>query len=201
METLAVSMIVRDEPVDRLVLLIDFLRPLWTQFIIADTGSKDYEIDAPLLRAAGADIFQIEWRDDFAWARNQTLDRIGADWVLHLDGDEIPSLQMIRYIEGLLAADDKSKHAALFFTRNYWGGSLGDEATYHWHIRMFRHGSGYWYRPVHELVNVCGATDGSARGDAMTYKAPKDAYLIHSKPAERIAASTELYTKLGEVSW
>ena len=198
METLAVSMIVRDEPVDRLVLLIDFLRPLWTQFVIADTGSEDYEIDAPLLRAAGADVFQIEWRDDFAWARNQTLDHISADWVLHLDADEFPTLEMIDFIKSVLAAPPPELRAVRFFTRNYWGGELGIEVPAHWHVRMFKRADGRWYKRLHEQVMIYGREEQNyINGSPIGVEAPKSAYLIHSKPREMLDKSALLYERIG----
>jgi hypothetical protein len=200
METLAVSMIVRDEPVDRLVLLIDFLRPLWTQFVIADTGSEDYEIDAPLLRAAGADVFQIEWKDDFAWARNQTLDRISQDWVLQIDADEMPSLAMIDFIKSTLANPRPEVKAYRFFTRNFWGGEWGIEVDAHWHVRMFRKSHGRWYKSLHEQVEIDGKPESAyINGSPIGLEAPKDAYLIHSKPREMIDRSTLLYNRIGGI--
>lgn len=197
METLALSMIIKDEPIDRLVMLMDFIKPFASQFVIADTGSATVERDKPLLESAGATVLQLDWRDDFAWARNQTLEHINTDWVLHLDGDELPSLAMVEYIKEVLTVGDKSKEGVLFFTRNYWGGVLGTEAEYHWHVRMFRSGMGVWYRNVHELVRINGREEGVSRSLPSLLRAPKEAYLIHSKPHERMNSSSELYTKLG----
>ena len=198
MDTLAVSMIVKDEPVDRLVLLIDFLRPLWTEFVIGDTGSQDYEIDKPLLEQAGATVFQMEWQNDFAWARNKTLDYINTDWVLHLDADEMPSLEMVEVIRGILAAPPGELRAVRFFTRNFWGGEWGAEVPAHWHVRMFKRADGRWYKRLHEQVMIYGREEQQyINGSPIGMEAPKSAYLIHSKPRDMIDKSAELYNSIG----
>jgi len=54
---------------------------------IADTGSTDDTIS--IAEAAGAQVSRIGWRDDFAWARNQVLERCrDAHHVLMIDADE-----------------------------------------------------------------------------------------------------------------
>lgn len=199
METLAIVMIVKDEPIDRLVLLIDHLRAHWDQFIIVDTGSESYEHDAPLLREAGAEVYQVEWRNDFAWARNQTLEHVKSDWVLHLDGDEMPTWAMMDWIKDMRSKPSKAA-GALFWTKNYWGGKLGAEKPYHWHIRLFRAGRGKWYRKVHELVMIDGKEEGQTRDTSLVVRAPKHCFLGHYKPAVAIQKSEALYRELGEVS-
>lgn len=186
-------MIIKDEPVDRLVMLIDYMRVLSAKTVILDTGSKDYDKDADLLRKAGAYVDQIPWKDDFSWARNQTLPHLDTDWTLHLDADELPSVMMMTFIERVLSETDKSQHGVLFFTRNFWGGEWGIEVPSHWHVRMFRTKMAEWYKPIHECVMLNGLQESATRGSPSMIVAPKEAYLIHSKPREKIDASTELY--------
>ncbi len=83
---LVAAMIVRDES----QLIGDCLASLAgvvDRIEIADTGSTDDTIAIAV--AAGATVETIEWRDDFAWARNQVLDRCrDAHHVLMIDADE-----------------------------------------------------------------------------------------------------------------
>lgn len=195
-ETLGVSMIVRDEPIDRLVMLIDYMRPLAKRFVIADTGSETYEQDKPLLEKAGATVFQIEWRDDFAWARNQTLPHLGTEWTLHLDADELPSLGLSGFLRDVLDSSGTSPLGYLIFTRNFWAGEWGIEVPAHWHCRLFRTARGAWYKPLHEQVQLDGRPEQNTRGTAILPMAPKDCYLIHSKPREKIEVSAELYRRM-----
>lgn len=56
------------------------------EIIVCDTGSTDGTIE--ILKKLGVQLYHIEWRDDFAWARNQALSHCTGDWVLYLDADE-----------------------------------------------------------------------------------------------------------------
>lgn len=188
-------MIVRDEPIDRLVSLIDLTRPVVNKFVIADTGSVDYETDRPLLEKAGATVLQIGWQDDFSWARNQTLDYLDTDWVLHLDADELPSFELMQWLSLVGNSDDRTL-GYLIFTRNFWGGDWGIEVEAHWHCRLFRGGRGRWYKPLHEQVALDGREEPNTRDTVVLPKAPKEARIIHSKPREKIEASAQLYNRM-----
>ena len=83
---LVAAMIVRDES-ENLPSCIDALLPVVDRIEIADTGSVDDTVE--LAAAAGLDVMSIGWRDDFAWARNQVLERCrDAQYVLWIDADE-----------------------------------------------------------------------------------------------------------------
>lgn len=83
---LVAAMIVRDEE-DFLADCLASLEGLVDRIEIYDTGSTDGTVE--LAEAAGAHVVRGEWRDDFAWARNQVLEQCrDASWVLHVDADE-----------------------------------------------------------------------------------------------------------------
>jgi len=56
------------------------------RMIVVDTGSTD--ATAEIARAAGAEVHDFAWCDDFAAARNAALALSDADWNLILDADE-----------------------------------------------------------------------------------------------------------------
>lgn len=66
------------------------------EIILVDTGSTDRTLE--IAERYGAKIGFFQWRDDFAAARNFSLDMATGDWILVLDADErlkresIPSL-------------------------------------------------------------------------------------------------------------
>jgi hypothetical protein len=150
-----------------------------------------------LLEKAGAFVYQIPWTNDFAAARNSTLDHITTEWTLHLDADEFPSMDMLTYIKRVLTEDgdwDISRAAAVrFFTRNFWAGEWGIEVPQHWHVRMFRTRRGQWYKPLHEQVKVDGKEEHQYVDTPLCLKPNKEWYLIHSKPRDKIEVSAQLY--------
>ena len=70
----------------------------------------------------------------------------------------------------------------------------GPEWEEHWHCRLFRRSSGVWYKPVHEQVMLDGLPEPATRGTPLLPKAPKSAYLIHSRMEDR--ARDEQYASL-----
>lgn len=81
----SVCLIMKDETVD-LADCIASLRPIADEIVIYDTGSTDGSVE--LARSLGAVVIEGEWRNDFAWARNQALAAARGTWVLSIDPDE-----------------------------------------------------------------------------------------------------------------
>lgn len=61
-------------------------RPWVREMVVADTGSRDGSVE--LARSLGARVIHVPWGDDFAEARNRSLDACTSRWVLVLDADE-----------------------------------------------------------------------------------------------------------------
>lgn len=59
---------------------------LASEIIIVDTGSKDRTKE--VAKEFGAKVYDFQWKDDFAAARNFGLDRAKKEWILVLDADE-----------------------------------------------------------------------------------------------------------------
>lgn len=56
------------------------------ELLVMDTGSTDGTVK--LAEAAGARVEYFKWIDDFAAARNYTIERVKGDWILFMDADE-----------------------------------------------------------------------------------------------------------------
>lgn len=56
------------------------------EIVIVDTGSSDNTIE--IAKTYNARVYQVEWKQDFGWARNQSLQYATGDWILVLDADE-----------------------------------------------------------------------------------------------------------------
>ncbi|MEO1622061.1 MAG: tetratricopeptide repeat protein [Cyanobacteria bacterium J06632_3] len=85
MSTISLCMIVRDEAAN-LPRCLASVQDVADEIIVIDTGSGD---DTPMMaESAGAKVNFLMWGDDFAVARNASLDQASQDWVLVLDADE-----------------------------------------------------------------------------------------------------------------
>lgn len=181
-------------------MLVEYLRPIASQFSIADTGSENYELDAPLIKSWGdVTLSQYEWNDDFAAARNHTLKFLDTEWVLHVDCDELPSLPMMNHIAEVTdpASQRNGVYGWRYFTINYWGGEKGASVPEHWHARLFKRGHGVWYKRLHEQVAINTMPEHQAINEGVLVNAPEWAYLIHSKPREQLLVSEALYARIG----
>jgi hypothetical protein len=78
-------MIVRDEE-ERLPRCLESLSGLVDEIALVDTGSKDRTVE--IAREAGARVLCEEWRDDFAFHRNQSIELATGRWCLIIDADE-----------------------------------------------------------------------------------------------------------------
>jgi glycosyltransferase involved in cell wall biosynthesis/Tfp pilus assembly protein PilF len=56
------------------------------EIVVVDTGSTDRTIE--IAESFGAVVVQRPWRDDFAWARNESLTLATKRWILFMDADE-----------------------------------------------------------------------------------------------------------------
>jgi len=112
--TLSVCMIARDEA-DFLRRCLDGVRDQADQIVVVDTGSSDDTLD--VARRAGAVVAEFEWVDDFAQARNCSLDIATGDWILVLDCDEVVAPSDWLQIHKTLATEPGDAYRLT--TRNY----------------------------------------------------------------------------------
>lgn len=58
----------------------------YDELIVVDTGSSDKTVEVS--KSLGAKCFAIEWKNDFASARNYAISKAVGDWIIFLDADE-----------------------------------------------------------------------------------------------------------------
>ncbi|MEP4149480.1 MAG: glycosyltransferase family 2 protein [Halioglobus sp.] len=85
------------------------------EIIVVDTGSTDSTRD--IAREFTDNVFEFEWQDHFADARNYSLEQAKGQWIIVLDADEVIAPEHWAEIRQLIAHTDKD---AFFLTqRNY----------------------------------------------------------------------------------
>ena len=196
---LSLAMLVRDAPMVRLASLIDYMQPVVSETIIIDTGSSQEDI-AKMRAWPNVQVHEREWRNDFAWARNEALPYVSKNWVLHLDPDELPNWYMMDHIAKVVNSGYRQELGWQYFSVEYHEGVRNAEYEWQWHVRLFKAGQGRWYRPLHELVSLGGRVESDIRNTPLLPKAPKRAYFIHSKDSASITKSDRLYASMARES-
>ncbi len=82
---ISLCMIVRDEE-EALDRCLAAASPFVDEIVVVDTGSHDRSREIARLR--GAKVLESPWTDDFAAARNVSLEAATGDWIVVLDADE-----------------------------------------------------------------------------------------------------------------
>jgi glycosyltransferase involved in cell wall biosynthesis len=99
MATISLCMIVKNEEAN----LPKSLAPIAAYFdevILVDTGSTDRTIS--LAGQYGAKVFSVPWQNDFALARNQSIEKASSDWILWFDADNRMEVTDVKKIKGLI---------------------------------------------------------------------------------------------------
>jgi glycosyltransferase involved in cell wall biosynthesis len=148
--TLSVCMIVKNEE-QYLDACLSSLGNHVDEIIVVDTGSTDRTIE--IAQKFNTDIFQIEWKNDFSYARNFSLSKATMDWILVLDADEVVSEDELIKIKRII--QNTGAHAYQLVIRNML--PPGEIVSYREQpaIRLFKNHSGIEYRGmIHESVQA-----------------------------------------------
>ncbi len=104
--TLSVVMIVKDEAAN-IKAAVESFRPIADEIIVYDTGSTDGT--QAILGELGVKWIQGEWRHDFAWARNRSIEPARCAWILWMDADDrIPPDQTANFLKLKTAPMDRA---------------------------------------------------------------------------------------------
>ncbi len=126
------------------------------EIVVVDTGSVDRTME--IARNFGAIVEQREWRNDFAWARNESLKLARYRWILQLDADEelLPeSKPALRELKNA-----RAHHAGVWVRCiNHADQYLGGENTIsHAVVRLFpNHERIRYHGAIHEFPSLDGA--------------------------------------------
>jgi len=139
---------------------------LYDELIVVDTGSKDKSVQ--VAKKFGAKVIEIEWRDDFAWARNEGIKKAKSEWIFILDPDEVIAKKDIQKIRELTKREGVM--VCQIPTRNYTNNSVmpsfipnrgeyEEELGYRGYVksmktRLFRNNIGLKFEGIiHEMID------------------------------------------------
>lgn len=163
------------------------------EIIVVDSGSTDDTL--AIAARFNARIFSIEWRNDYAWARNQAIAQCQGDWILFLDADEYLQhpAQLARIIRQtrnkavggyLIERTDIYRHKENGLIIHYPVGL----------VRLFRNNRGYAYvGSVHEQINTVITDKGHQIG--IVTKA-SIVHQVHMSSDEFLQSKQERYLQL-----
>lgn len=99
---ISLCMIVRDE--ERVLGdCLASVKDVFSQVIVVDTGSKDRTVE--IAREHGAEVYEIQWPDSFAAARNESLKHAKGSWIFWLDADDtLPLSSALAILEAAVNA-------------------------------------------------------------------------------------------------
>ena len=159
MPTLSLCMIVRNEA-ELLPRCLESVKGVVDEIVVVDTGSTDDT--KGVAEAHGAKVGHFEWCDDFAAARNASLELASSDWILVLDADEI---LLPGSTHALKAAMASSEGGFLLPLENWVGEGKEAERQTVQLLRLFRNLPSMRYRGrVHEQVTESMETLGLTIG-------------------------------------
>lgn len=152
MPTLSVCMIVRNESA-LLGQCLASVAGLADEVIVVDTGSTDDTIE--IARNSGARVYPLPWRQDFAAARNYSLEQATGDFILVLDADERLVPHAAPLIRALMAHGPNGYELRIM---NFLSDAGAEDAMEHFLIRLFPNRGDLRYQGViHEqLVSQTG---------------------------------------------
>jgi tetratricopeptide (TPR) repeat protein len=153
-DTLAVAFIVRDEePV--LGRVLGDARSFADEIVVVDTGSSDRT--AQIARFYGARLYEYEWRDDFAGARNEAFDRCTTEWVMWLDADDrVPARSQAAFVDAKLRLSRSDAEAAYApYRLEYVDETEGSYRACTHRVRVVRRDRNFrWEGRIHENLNI-----------------------------------------------
>ncbi len=105
MISISMCMIVKNEQ-DILKRCLDSYAGIYDELIIIDTGSTDNTKE--IAHQYTDNIYDFEWCDDFAAARNFAFSKAGCEYILSVDADEeldVYNNQSLRNLKSVLLSD------------------------------------------------------------------------------------------------
>ena len=147
MRTISLCMIVRDEE-DVLERCLDSVKDLVDEIVIVDTGSVDKTKEIAMKYTKN--VYDFEWVDDFAEARNFSFSKATKDYIMWLDADDvIEEEERERFLELKKNID----YSVDIYMLKY----KVDQDTVLNRERLLKRSANFkWVSPIHEVIIPTG---------------------------------------------
>jgi len=126
------------------------------EMIVVDTGSTDRTVE--IAKEMGAQVFHFEWIDDFAAARNYSLQQCTSDWIIWLDADDYIPEACQEKLKILKQTDlEQESLNAVLIPYHITFDEAGNCNLNLRRERLLRRKAGFkWEHPLHEVIYVTG---------------------------------------------
>lgn len=124
--------------------------------IVVDTGSTDRTVE--LARAMGAKVYDFEWIDDFAAAKNYAISKASGEWIAFLDADEYFPPEEAEKLMPLLNQLARTRYYVMLTS---WMHVNRDEKIFAGGVqtRIFKRMEGLRYKKrIHEELELSGGS-------------------------------------------
>ncbi|GMQ64390.1 tetratricopeptide repeat-containing glycosyltransferase [Vallitalea maricola] len=153
MITISLCMIVKNEE-DTLARCLDTIKDIVDEIIIIDTGSKDKTKD--IAGRYTTKIYDFQWINDFAAARNYSFSKATKEYIMWLDADDV-LLEKDREKLIQLKKVMNPEIDIVMMKYNIKVDDKGTPKTTFTRERLLKRSKNYeWENPVHEYVKIHG---------------------------------------------
>lgn len=143
--TLSVCMIVKNESA-LLGQCLQSVKDAADEIVVVDTGSSDSTVD--IAKSFGAIVVEVQWQNDFAWARNISLQQASCQWILWLDADDVVPQESISGLNEL-----KKRSPECVFAMQIRNERPNNTGTEFMQARMFPNRDDIFFeRSIHEQM-------------------------------------------------
>jgi len=194
---LSLCMIVKNEE-KVLQRCLDSVYGVVDEIVIVDTGSTDLTKEIALKYTNK--VYDFEWTNSFADARNFAQQQATGEWILVLDADEYVDQKNLKEMIDILKQTDDSVEAYDVVIYNFMG-VYGERVLQHRHTRIYRNSPHLRYdRAIHEqLRRVDGEYVQASQGILTVYHTGYMHYAVaEKKKHDRNAPLLEHEMKTGE---
>ncbi len=144
MKTIALCMIVKNEQ-EYLRRCLDSVKDKVNQIVIVDTGSTDETVN--IAKEYTNEVYHMDWSNNFAAARNESIKYATTEYILVLDADE--------YLEESADLQKEIASGADYYFTKIHNIMSFDRALNHLAIRIFSNNQELYYQNrLHEHLNI-----------------------------------------------